>query len=393
MPNFKLMTLATVALLSAPAMAQNGQLRDLSVEQASVVQAGVPRPSSLQVSLAADRADATYGIGDMVKLTFTASEDAYVTVLDIGPTGRVVRLFPNQYQIDNHVLANHPVEIGGGSSGAKVSVSGPVGAELIKVIASTKPLSVVAESQLQGGGVFRTLEGGAAALVRDLQVTADQAAAQDSSKIAFTNLALRTVDARAAAAPAPIAAPGQEPERATADDMRSAKVFNGRGNAYYSKGEYDHAIADYDEAIKLDPTLVAPFNGRGNAYYRKGDYDRAIADYDQAIKLASNFASPFNGRGNAFYSKGDYDRAIADYDQAIKLDPKLVVAFLDRGNAYYRKGDYDRAMADYNQAIKLDPKYAGGLDRQGNADNQVRQPIGLIASQPAGTTLILTPQP
>src|SRR6201981_2166494 len=61
-----------------------------------------------------------------------ANEDAYVTVLDVGPTGRVTQLFPNPSQPDNHVLADSPVEIGG-ASGARVTVTGPVGAELIEV--------------------------------------------------------------------------------------------------------------------------------------------------------------------------------------------------------------------------------------------------------------------
>ena len=43
--------------------------------------------------------------------------------------------------------------------------------------------------------------------------------------------------------------------------------------------DHDQAIADYNEAIKLDPKNAAAFRKRGNAYYDKGDMDRAIADY------------------------------------------------------------------------------------------------------------------
>jgi len=192
------------------AMAQDAQLKDLTVEQANVAQAGIPRPGSLQVSLSADRADATYAIGDTVRLMLTANEDAFVTVLDVGPTGQVTQLFPNQYQTDNHVFANRPVEIGGGNSGAKVMVAGPVGAELVKVIASSKPVTVISESQLQGRGAFRTIDGGAQTVVRDLQVTADQAA-QNDTRIALLNVPLRTVNSRVNPAPALIIVPGQSP--------------------------------------------------------------------------------------------------------------------------------------------------------------------------------------
>jgi tetratricopeptide (TPR) repeat protein len=63
------------------------------------------------------------------------------------------------------------------------------------------------------------------------------------------------------------------------------------------------------------------YNNRGNAYSDKGDYDRAIADYTQAIRLAPNVASRYYNRGLAYYSKKDYDRAIVDFNQAIRLDP------------------------------------------------------------------------
>ena len=73
--------------------------------------------------------------------------------------------------------------------------------------------------------------------------------------------------------------------------------YNNRGNAYRSKGDIDRAIADYSEAIHLDPKYASPYNGRGNVYQDKKDYDRAIADYDQAIRLDPKYALAYNGRG------------------------------------------------------------------------------------------------
>jgi hypothetical protein len=197
----KILALSAVSLLAVQAMAQDAQFRDLTVEQATVAQAGIARPGSLQMSLTFDRPDATYAIGETVKMTVLANEEAYITVFDVGASGQVVQLFPNRYQTDNHVYAGHPIEIGGGNSGARVTVTGPIGAELIKVVASSKPITVVSEAQLQGRDVFRTVEGGVQALVRDLQVTADQAV-QGDNKIAVANYPLRTITSRGSAVPA-----------------------------------------------------------------------------------------------------------------------------------------------------------------------------------------------
>ncbi len=80
---------------------------------------------------------------------------------------------------------------------------------------------------------------------------------------------------------------------------------------------------------------------RGLIYARKGEYDRAIQDYDQAIRLNPNDAQAFNNRGNVYVTKGQYDRAIQDYDQAIRLNPKDAKALLYRGIAQFEQGEFD----------------------------------------------------
>jgi tetratricopeptide (TPR) repeat protein len=77
-----------------------------------------------------------------------------------------------------------------------------------------------------------------------------------------------------------------------------AKAFGNRGNAYFGKGQYDRAIEDYDQAIRLNPNYAFAFHGRGLAYAFKGQYDRAIEDYDQAIRIIPNFADAFVNRGD-----------------------------------------------------------------------------------------------
>jgi tetratricopeptide (TPR) repeat protein len=57
--------------------------------------------------------------------------------------------------------------------------------------------------------------------------------------------------------------------------------------AYFAKGQYERAIQDYDEAIRLRPNYAKAFNNRGNAYRKLGQNERAIEDYDEAIHLKS----------------------------------------------------------------------------------------------------------
>jgi tetratricopeptide (TPR) repeat protein len=133
-----------------------------------------------------------------------------------------------------------------------------------------------------------------------------------------------------------------------------ATVYFWRAVGWNKKGDYGRVITDATEAIRLAPSQ-AVYNLRGSAYYDKGEYDIAIADFDDALKLGSPNGIVFHNRGNAFRGKGDYARAIADYDMAIKADPKSAFSFQNRGISKEALGDLDGALADINQAIRLDP--------------------------------------
>lgn len=146
-----------------------------------------------------------------------------------------------------------------------------------------------------------------------------------------------------------------------------ARAYEVRGLVLAQQQEYAQAIADFDQAIELDPANVFIYNSRGNSHKILGDYERAITDYDRAIALDPQYALAYNNRGNAYDDLADYQRAIADFDQAIALDPEYVEAYNNRGLAYANSKDYERAITDYTQAIALDPQYDKAYYNRGNA--------------------------
>ena len=103
----------------------------------------------------------------------------------------------------------------------------------------------------------------------------------------------------------------------------------------------------------IGQNLAVAFTNRGLAYKRKGQWDRAIADFSEAIRLKPDFAEAFNNRGNIYYGKGQFDRAIKDYDKAIHLKPEDGQIFADRGLAYEKKGAPDQALRDFTRARAL----------------------------------------
>jgi tetratricopeptide (TPR) repeat protein len=63
------------------------------------------------------------------------------------------------------------------------------------------------------------------------------------------------------------------------------RTYASRGLAWEHLGNLDHALADFSTSIRLDPDFAIPLNLRGNVRAFQGDYAGAINDYDQALKI------------------------------------------------------------------------------------------------------------
>src|SRR5262249_30866125 len=101
------------------------------------------------------------------------------------------------------------------------------------------------------------------------------------------------------------------------------------------------------------------FYNRGGIYKERKDYDRAIADYSEAIKLDPQFINALLNRGMAYDAKGDSDGSAADFGRVIELKPDDPLAYYNRGYIRcWRKHDYDGAIADLSKAIDLGSKNA-----------------------------------
>ena len=129
-----------------------------------------------------------------------------------------------------------------------------------------------------------------------------------------------------------------------------------RGNSKFGRGDFDGAVFDYSEAIRLDPRSVSGWSNRGGAKAKKGDFDGAIADSSEAIRLDPRTVFSWSNRASAKIDKGDLDGAIHDSSEAIRLDPQMAGAWSNRGHAKYKKGDVEGAIADCSEAIRLDPQ-------------------------------------
>jgi tetratricopeptide (TPR) repeat protein len=113
-----------------------------------------------------------------------------------------------------------------------------------------------------------------------------------------------------------------------------------------------------DDASVSVAQRVKAFKSRGRGSFNSKNYDRAIADYGEAIRLSPKDAWAFAHRCEAYESKEDHDAAIADCTEAVKIDPKFGWAYNNRGVAYYGLHEYDVALADHAEAIRVNSRDA-----------------------------------
>mgnify|MGYP002776812250 FL=1 len=132
-----------------------------------------------------------------------------------------------------------------------------------------------------------------------------------------------------------------------------AFAYEGRGRIALRHGDSGRAIADFNEAIHLNPNRATLYRDRAQAYRQNGEPGLAIADYDEAIALDPKPAAPYRERGRALIAKGDLDRAILSYSTAVRLDPSDAQARLDRGLAFLARGQAIEARADFEAALAL----------------------------------------
>jgi tetratricopeptide (TPR) repeat protein len=157
-------------------------------------------------------------------------------------------------------------------------------------------------------------------------------------------------------------------------DSTKPLAFANRASVHYGKNHYDAAIQDLDKAITLNPKYLRAYADRGDSYLKNGDLSRAIEDYKMALALSPDDkqkAAIEKALSNAYVDRGveqkDASAELADYDEALRIDPDHTIALNNRAAAYTSKREYDKAIQDLDRAIKLKQDYARAYSNRGDA--------------------------
>ena len=152
----------------------------------------------------------------------------------------------------------------------------------------------------------------------------------------------------------------------------TADTFEARGYAWSQKGDGAHAINDFTEAIKRNPRGGAAYEARAEELIIFKQTEAAMADLNNAVLLLTGstnsnriLCKAYLMLGLEYENQGNLVPALANYSKCLALDPQLYLARLNRGRIYYAQGQFAPAIADYQAAVRVNPADAGGYNRLG----------------------------
>lgn len=173
----------------------------------------------------------------------------------------------------------------------------------------------------------------------------------------------------------------QDFREATVSYNNAIKIDPSYGQPYHNlaliqsiQGNFDDAILLYQKSIRLlitDREKAIAWNGLGNLYRRKKEYEKAVQAYQRASEIDKDFAIDFEkpivfavneeqrtpnfwlDLGKILYNTGAYSKASSAFQKAIKLDPSSAQAYSLLARVLTAQGQYEEAISLHRKSIEL----------------------------------------
>lgn len=155
-----------------------------------------------------------------------------------------------------------------------------------------------------------------------------------------------------------------------ADNAERADVEKQLGNAALVAGDAAAAVEHFGRAIDLLPTNHLVYSNRSAAYVRLGDYEKALEDAEETVRLSEAWGKGWGRKGLALFHLNRFDEAVEAYREGLKVDPENEVLknglaaaekkiFASEANVQaeerINKGKHSQALEFIDKAVELDP--------------------------------------
>ena len=132
-------------------------------------------------------------------------------------------------------------------------------------------------------------------------------------------------------------------------------AYYNRGNHYMRTGRLPQSLADFDQAVALNPGIQRIWYNRGLVLAEMNQNDSALVSFEHSLRIEPKNVDALNNRGAMKYRLGQLADAASDFTRAIELNPRYRDAYSNRAFACYDMKEYEKAAADRKKAIEVAP--------------------------------------
>ncbi|MBF0488282.1 MAG: tetratricopeptide repeat protein [Nitrospirae bacterium] len=142
----------------------------------------------------------------------------------------------------------------------------------------------------------------------------------------------------------------------------SAKGHFTLGLSYLNHGDYDYAIEEFENTIKLNTKSKALFQTLeqfylylGISYRKKASYEKAVEVFKKVISLSNSSSSnnrdtlidAYNELGCTYLDMNNYDMALEQFTKAMKLNNNIKKTHVNLGNLFIKTNNIDKAISEF----------------------------------------------
>jgi serine/threonine protein kinase/Flp pilus assembly protein TadD len=134
-------------------------------------------------------------------------------------------------------------------------------------------------------------------------------------------------------------------------------AHNKLGLQYEQIGSYQDAVAEFTEAIRIDPYLMLAYNNLNNVYLlRLGDWDSAIYWARRQLYYNDRHVWAYDKLGWAYLGKDEFEQAQAAFEKAIEIDPRFILGLYRLGHTLRLQGRYADAVESIKKILEINPE-------------------------------------
>lgn len=137
------------------------------------------------------------------------------------------------------------------------------------------------------------------------------------------------------------------------------------GIGYFYRGNFDEAMREYREALRLKPDYIEVYYNIGLIHKARKEHNESITMFLKALAMTAynetQYAKMYNEIGINYGELGDPEQAIKAFASAVKINPKSVEYRNNYAYALWMQGKLDDALKEYQDVLRLDPQNSHAL--------------------------------